>query len=401
MTGVNIPAAQVQIAMGIPMSRIRDIRILYGLSPNSASDIDFSFSNPSSLIIQRKPSPKGHVIAVRITAENPEAGFKPNSGKVIELNFRSNSNVWGYFSVNSYGGIHEYADSQFGHVFSYGMTREESRRNMIMALKELSIRGEFRTTVEYLIKLLETQDFAGNTVHTGWLDNLISKKMAIEKPDLMAMVICGGVTQALELFSANIAEFTKQLERGQVPTKRLLATTFPLEFIYDDILFRIQVSVAGLDTFRVSCNKSYVETTARKMADGGILILLGGKSHLVYGKDEPTGLSIQLDGKTGLLENESDPTKLRSPSPGKLVRFLVEDGSKIEEDESFAEIEVMKMCMPLVASKSGTIKFAKIPGCVLHAGDIVAIMDLEDPGKIQQAMLFMDQLPPFGFVAFL
>lgn len=32
-------------------------------------------------------------------------------------------------------------------------------RNLVIALKELSIRGDFRTTVEYLITLLETEKF--------------------------------------------------------------------------------------------------------------------------------------------------------------------------------------------------------------------------------------------------
>ena len=32
-------------------------------------------------------------------------------------------------------------------------------RNLVIALKELSIRGDFRTTVEYLITLLETETF--------------------------------------------------------------------------------------------------------------------------------------------------------------------------------------------------------------------------------------------------
>jgi len=29
-----------------------------------------------------------------------------------ELSFRSNNNVWGYFSVGVTGGLHEFADSQ-------------------------------------------------------------------------------------------------------------------------------------------------------------------------------------------------------------------------------------------------------------------------------------------------
>lgn len=67
---------------------------------------------------------------------------------------------------------------------------------MVVALKELSIRGDFRTTVEYLIKLLETPDFSENTITTGWLDELISKKLTAERPDQNIAVICGAVTKA-------------------------------------------------------------------------------------------------------------------------------------------------------------------------------------------------------------
>ena len=66
------------------------------------------------------PSLQGHCIAVRITAENPDAGFQPTSGTIEELNFRSTPDVWGYFSVDSSGTVHEFADSQFGHLFAHG-----------------------------------------------------------------------------------------------------------------------------------------------------------------------------------------------------------------------------------------------------------------------------------------
>lgn len=37
-------------------------------------------------------------------------------------------NVWGYFSVGAEGGLHEFADSQFGHCFAWGEDREAARR---------------------------------------------------------------------------------------------------------------------------------------------------------------------------------------------------------------------------------------------------------------------------------
>jgi acetyl-CoA carboxylase/biotin carboxylase 1 len=158
ITGVNLPAAQLQIAMGIPLHRIADIRHMYGYDNYGTSAIPFDkavLGTPADGEIA-KPSPIGHVIACRITAENPDEGFKPSSGTVTEINFRTSPDVWGYFSVHATGGLHEFADSQFGHIFSHGKNREHARRSMVLALKELSIRAEFRTTTEYLIKLVET-----------------------------------------------------------------------------------------------------------------------------------------------------------------------------------------------------------------------------------------------------
>lgn len=50
---------------------------------------------------------------------------------------------------------------------------------MVIALKELSIRGDFRTTVEYLIRLLEDDAFKRNKIDTGWLDSLIAEKVKV------------------------------------------------------------------------------------------------------------------------------------------------------------------------------------------------------------------------------
>lgn len=50
---------------------------------------------------------------------------------------------------------------------------------MVVALKELSIRGDFRTTVEYLVNLLETESFQNNDIDTGWLDHLIAQRVQV------------------------------------------------------------------------------------------------------------------------------------------------------------------------------------------------------------------------------
>ena len=314
VSGCNIPAVQLQIAMGVPLYRIRDIRTLYGMDPHGVTEIDFDGSNPESVNKQRKPQPKGHVVACRITGENPDAGFKPSSGNLTELNFRSNSNVWGYFSVSSAGGLHEYADSQFGHIFAYGMERSEARKSMVVALKELSIRGEFRTTVEYLIKLLEKPEFENNTLTTQWLDSLIAEGMTSERPDTTVAVICGAVVKAHIAYEASIVKYKTVLDKGQVPPRDTLQTFFKSEFIYDGIRYSFAMAKASLNFFHLYLNGGRIYVGSRTLSDGGLLISLEGASHTVYWREEVGAMVLSIDSKTTMIEDEQDPTQLRSPA---------------------------------------------------------------------------------------
>lgn len=51
--------------MGIPLYRIKCVRVLYGEEPWGETAIDFE--NPPNI-----PESRGHVIAARITSENPD-----------------------------------------------------------------------------------------------------------------------------------------------------------------------------------------------------------------------------------------------------------------------------------------------------------------------------------------
>ncbi|KAK1953648.1 acetyl-CoA carboxylase, partial [Colletotrichum sublineola] len=396
VSGVNLPAAQLQIAMGIPLHRIRDIRLLYGVDPKTSTEIDFEFKHEGSEKTQRRPRPKGHTTACRITSEDPGEGFKPSNGVMHDLNFRSSSNVWGYFSVSTASSIHSFSDSQFGHIFAYGENRAASRKHMVVALKELSIRGDFRTTVEYLIKLLETEAFEDNTITTGWLDELITKKLTAERPDPMLAVVSGAVTKAHLASEACMTEYRISLEKGQVPSKDILKTVFAVDFIYEGFRYKFTATRASTDSYHLFINGSKCSVGVRVLSDGGLLILLDGRSHSVYWKEEVGATRLSVDGKTCLLEQENDPTQLRTPSPGKLVKYLVENGEHVKAGQPFAEVEVMKMYMPLIASEDGYVQLIKQPGATLEAGDILGILALDDPSRVKQAQPFVGQLPVYG-----
>ncbi|XP_046694451.1 acetyl-CoA carboxylase 1 isoform X1 [Silurus meridionalis] len=389
---VNLPAAQLQIAMGIPLHRIKDIRMMYGVQPWGDCLIDFE-------ALSTAPSPRGHVIAARITSENPDEGFKPSSGTVQELNFRSNKNVWGYFSVAAAGGLHEFADSQFGHCFSWGENREEAISNMVVALKELSIRGDFRTTVEYLIKLLETECFQHNSIDTGWLDRLISEKMQAERPDTILGIVSGALHVADVSFRNSVSNFLHSLERGQVLAAHTLLNTVDTELIYEGIKYVLKVTRQSPNSYVLIMNNSSVEVDVHRLSDGGLLLSYDGSSYTTYMKEEVDRYRITIGNKTCVFEKENDPSLLRSPSAGKLIQYTVEDGGHVFAGQCYAEIEVMKMVMTLTAAESGCIHYVKRAGAVLEPGCVIAKLQLDDPSRVQQAELHTGALPTVQAVA--
>eukprot|EP01035_Chromulina_nebulosa_P020054 gene20054-26034_t len=390
--GINLPACQLQVAMGLPLYAIGDVRKIYGRHPRGKDTIDFELS-------ERQVPPR-HCIAVRVTAENPESGFQPTSGKIQELSFRSAIDVWGYFSVNSSGLIHEFADSQFGHIFAGGPDRETARRAMIVALKELQIRGEIRTTIEYIIKMLQSKDFVENNIDTMWLDARIANhkelsaiENAIHAPSLTLVATAGAALQGYQLFLNNGKEFVDMLGFGHVPSKDILSPIANIDLIFNNTKFITKAIYTGPNSVVLECNNSKQSINIRTLADGGFLLDINGKNHLVYSTNESGGsIRMILDGHTCIFTPEYDPTKLRSSVAGKLARLLVPDGSHVVAGDPFVEIEVMKMYMPLKALEPGTVHFQMSEGATLSPGDIIATVVLDDPDKVVQAEIFTQSL---------
>nr|CAD7441865.1 unnamed protein product [Timema bartmani] len=385
---VNLPAAQLQIAMGLPLHRIKDIRLLYGETPWGENVIDFDTP-------RHKPQPWGHVIAARITSENPDEGFKPSSGTVQELNFRSSKNVWGYFSVGASGGLHEFADSQFGHCFSWGENREQARENLVIALKELSIRGDFRTTVEYLIKLLETATFQNNLIDTAWLDALIAERMQAEKPDILLGVMCGALHIADSTILSAFQNFQTSLEKGQIQGCNALVNFVNVELINDGYKYNVHATKSGPNTYFLVMNGSFKELELHRMSDGGILLSVDGSSFTTYMREEVDRYRIVIGNQTCIFEKENDPSLLRSLSAGKLINYLVEDGGHVNAGQPYAEIEVMKMVMTLTSNEAGTLFYVKRPGAVLDAGSLIAHLELDDASLVTRAQEYKEKFPEF------
>lgn len=81
-------------------------------------------------------------------------------------------------------------------------------------------------------------------------------------------------------------------------------------------------------------------------------------------KEEVDQYVIDVNGATAIFQKENDASILRTTSPGKLIKYLFEDGTQIMAGCAYAEVEVMKVYMTLISQESGIIKHTKV--YILH-----------------------------------
>eukprot|EP00887_Chlorella_sp_A99_P005434 scaffold1.g5434.t1 len=310
----------------------------------------------------------------------------------------STPEVWGYFSVKGGGAIHEFSDSQFGHLFAKGESREAAVRAMVVALKEVKIRGEVRTIVDYATDLLQAREFWSNAHHTGWLDARIAAQVRSERPPWHLAgewsLIAGTVLRAVEQIATR--------SKGQLPPSRISLVTLTEEFVVDGVKYRVRAVRTGPHSFTLHLGGT---AGARRAPAGGRTGALWGGAPALCPlplcplpplEEEAAGTRLNIGPRTCLLSNEHDPSSLLSMSTGKLVRYLVDDGGRVEADQPYAEVEVMKMVMTLLAPAAGVLRARLAEGAVLAPGLLIASLDLDDPGAVRRAELFTGSFPSLG-----
>ncbi|ETO23976.1 acetyl-CoA carboxylase [Reticulomyxa filosa] len=390
-TDVNLPALMVMVAMGIPLYAMKDVRRLYG-----CSDLDGVNKFKMDPIYRVKPL--RHCIACRITAENPLNNFRPTSGQITELHFRSAPRVWGYFSLKTKGRIHEYADSQFGHIFASGATREEARKQMVLALGELDIRGEIRTTVELLQSIMQHKEYIKGTIDTQWLErviNVVDVHALCPMPSHLTpqkIVLLGCISSAHKKLTEKRNQVLTNLKHGrsiireEIEDKLVFAGVV---LIYQNVKYDVLVEKTSPQTYTLRHKKWFANGKLSELSDGGYLISMDLRTHTVYADWNSAGqLVITIDHHTVVFEQEYDPSNIRAEMPGKLVRVLVPNNTHVEKGDAFAEIEVMKMYMPLLVPESGTIQITATVGSILQIGQSIATLKLDDPSRVKTARNF-------------
>jgi len=180
ITGIDIVAAQIQIAAGASLEQL-------GLT-------------------QDRITTRGFAIQCRITTEDPSQGFKPDTGK-IEVYRSAGGNGVRLDGGNGFAGaiITPHYDSMLVKCTCLGSTYEIARRKMLRALVEFRIRG-VKTNIPFLASLLTHETFIDGTCWTTFID---------DTPELFKLIGSQNRAQKLLTYLGDLAVNGSQIA-GQI-----------------------------------------------------------------------------------------------------------------------------------------------------------------------------------------
>lgn len=145
ITGVDIVAAQIQIAAGASLQQLG--------------------------LLQDKITTRGFAIQCRITTEDPAKNFQPDTGK-IEVYRSAGGNGVRLDGGNGFAGsvISPHYDSMLVKCSCSGSTYEIARRKMLRSLIEFRIRG-VKTNIPFLLAMLTHETFISGDCWTTFIDD--------------------------------------------------------------------------------------------------------------------------------------------------------------------------------------------------------------------------------------
>ncbi|KAK4697974.1 pyruvate carboxylase, partial [Lecanoromycetidae sp. Uapishka_2] len=197
ITGIDIVAAQIQIAAGASLQQL-------GLT-------------------QDRISTRGFAIQCRITTEDPANGFSPDTGK-IEVYRSAGGNGVRLDGGNGFAGaiITPYYDSMLVKCTCLASTYEIVRRKMLRALVEFRIRG-VKTNIPFLGSLLTHPTFIEGTCWTTFID---------DTPELFSLVGSQNRAQKLLAYLGDLVVNGSSI-KGQIGEPKFKGDIIMPE-LYDD-----------------------------------------------------------------------------------------------------------------------------------------------------------------------
>jgi acetyl-CoA/propionyl-CoA carboxylase biotin carboxyl carrier protein len=305
----------------------------------------------------------GHAIEARVYAEDAFHGFLPQAGVAESVRWSPRARVDAALASGQV--VSSAYDPMLGKVIVHGPTRESARRALVTALDDSAILG-LTTNLGFLRGLAASDAFRDNEIDTAWLDRhpdavrpeglegasvLAAWALATGRSDSSA-VVPGGTEGPARTDPFGVGDGWRPAGPPAPVRVELVFDGAPAVFSVDpagtvtegDRSWRVHPIAGEPGVLRLEID-DLVHEGAVRIGPHAVDVAHLGSSHR-FGRPDAFG--------PGAATAASDGT-VAAPMPGTLLSLTAEVGRRVEEGETLAVIEAMKMELALRAPVSGIV----------------------------------------------
>jgi acetyl/propionyl-CoA carboxylase alpha subunit len=324
---------------------------------------------------QEDVTPTGHAIEVRLYAEDPDAGFLPQSGRLLHVRWPDEARVDS--GVDEGAEVTTHYDPMLAKVIVHADDRPAAIEELADALAQTEVLG-LRTNLPFLRMLAADETVRAGKVTTTWLESTHAgwtsgvDDAAIPE---RAIALAGAAEAARILGESRGSERDpwsavgpwRHLEPG--PTHVVVQTGADMTESSAAAKGEQLVDVRGTGPFRVG-DTTLVQADPEHEPDGdkhGWAVFSGEKTGdgvraaavatpgcvYVYWDGQPYEFPLGI--KPRLVDAEGGPAQLGAPMPGTVIAVKVTAGDTVERGQALVVVEAMKMELEVKAPADGVV----------------------------------------------
>ncbi|MDR3421366.1 MAG: biotin carboxylase N-terminal domain-containing protein [Xanthobacteraceae bacterium] len=316
----------------------------------------------------------GHAIEARVYAEDPESGFLPSTGTIVELALPSDIRV--ETGVEAGGEVTPFYDPMIAKLIAHASSRDAAIDRLTNAIDRTLVAG-VRSNVAFLGALCRAPAFREGDVDTSFIDrNLATLGAVPHGPDYAAAAL--GVAHLLGDGTARAAapeaegsgeEISPWAARDGFQLGGSRSIAVPIVVDGENADATVTYGASGVD---IAVGGKAPATDARVFARGEeVYVLRHGRQTRVRLQD----LSVAV------AEGGAGDGVVKAPMHGRVLELFVQKGASVAGGQQLAVIEAMKMEHTLRAPFAGIVAEVAVgAGAQVVEGAPIMVIERADAG---------------------
>ncbi|MCF3123532.1 acety-l/propionyl-CoA carboxylase subunit alpha [Streptomyces arenae] len=322
------------------------------------------------------PPARGHAVEARLYAEDPAAGWAPQTGTLHRLDVPGDVRLDSGYAAGDTIGVHY--DAMLAKAVAYAPTRAEAVRKLAGALERAAVHGPV-TNRDLLVRSLRHPEFTGARMDTGFYDRHAAA-LAAPAPDPHAPL---AAALADAHGRSRFGGWRNLRSQPHLKRYRTEPDGTEHEVRYDHT--RTGPVAEGVGVISVTDTLVVLEVegvrrtfTVTRYDDGRVHVTTPGSDTALT----PLPLLPEPTARRA-------PGSLLAPMPGTVVRVAedIAEGRPVTAGQPLVWLEAMKMEHRICAPASGTLTaLHAVPGHQVEVGTLLAVVRAADQAPDQDVV---------------